>query len=589
MALRPGQRLIDRYQIRKVERSAPAYESARATQLSTKQEVVLWGVRSELLPSDRFRGGFMADAQRARGFYHQYARAILDFGADPACCFVTLAPLEGESLDDRIRTGKSVRDKHLVRLALALGEALEAASSLGMLHGRLTPADVRLAADGPKIAGIGLWGALEPGAAQHAYRQDIRYVAPEVRVGGQITPRADVYSVAVLLGEITLGRYLAGTMVHDQLRERLRSQRPALLKALGVALSQEPGARPGSVREFAALLERTLPMDENASGSQPSSGGSAAPSVGRATGPRSAVPIGAVSQGGSSSSGSGSGGSSPRGKGAVRQNTPSGAAPRSSSSKKGAAFTSAGEVQALEAREDEGSGSGKLIIAVGALLLIGAGAGVVLALREKKAPRGNRADEDVVVTVRPDAAGTGATTPVTPMTFPTTKEAIDPVTGCPKSLVRMEQRDAFCIDPYEVPGKGVPPLVNLDATSAAAACTARGLRLCTMSEWTEACRGPGGLGFPYGAAFESKKCNVKESGKGRVLPGGSMPDCVSKPGAYDMSGNVAEWIAGGYTMGGSALDGQDGRCVRATRRPGDAKGEDIGVRCCVDAVKIKTK
>lgn len=586
MALRPGQRLIDRYQIRKVERSAPAYESARATQLSNKQEVVLWGVRSELLPSDRFKQAFLQDAQRARGFYHQYARPILDFGADPACCFVTLAPLEGESLDERIKTGKSVRDKHLVRLALALGDALEAAASLGMLHGRLTPADVRLAGDGPKIAGIGLWGALEPGAAQHAYRQDIRYVAPEVRVGGQITPRADVYSVAVLLGEITLGRYLAGTMVHDQLRERLRSQRPALLKALGVALSQEPGARPGSVREFAALLERTLPMDEGASGSQSSQAGSAAV---RGNGPRSAVPVGSVPQsspGGSSSSGA-------RGKGGARITGPQ-AAPgassssRSSSSKKGAAFTSAGEVQVLEAREDESSGSGKLIVVVGALLLVGAGAGVVLALREKK-PAKPAKDDGVVVTARPDAARAGGTTPVTPLPFPTTKEEIDRATGCPKSLVRIEQRDAFCIDPFEMPGKGVVPVVNLDADAAAAACTARGLRLCTMSEWTEACRGAGGLGFPYGAAFEAKKCNVKEAGQGRVLPGGSMPDCVSKPGAFDMSGNVAEWIAGGYTMGGSAMDGQDGRCVRATRRSSDAKADDLGVRCCVDAVKIKTK
>lgn len=575
MALRPGLRLIDRYEIRKVERSAPAYESARATQISTRQEVILWGVRQELLPGERYRAAFLADAQRARGFFHQFARPILDFGADPACCFVTLAPLEGESLTERITTGKSVRDKHLVRLALALGDALAAASSLGLVHGRLLPGDVRLAADGPKIAGIGLWAAIESGAAQAAYRQDIRYVAPEVRVGNAPTPRADVYSTAVMLGEIALGRFLTGTMVHDQLRERLRSARPALTRALGLALSQEPGARPGSVREFAAMLEQTLPADEGASG--------AVTEPRKVDGPKSAVPVGSVPASGGPAT------TPPRGKrGGGGDSRPSMNAPaasgRSASSKKGPLFVAAGEVQALQAAERDGGGSGKLILAVGALLLAGAGAGVVFALRAKKPPERNARADAAVVATRPDASPL-KTPPPDPI--PVGKVPVDPTTGCPRGMMRIDRVDPTCIDTYELPGKGLAPTVNVSMNDATAACAARGLRLCKMDEWTDACRGSGGLGFPYGAVFDKTRCNVKESGRGVIVPGGSMPDCVSKAGIFDMGGNVSEWVQGGYSMGGSAVDGQDGRCVRATRRSPETKAADLGVRCCQAALPAK--
>lgn len=156
---------------------------------------------------------------------------------------------------------------------------------------------------------------------------------------------------------------------------------------------------------------------------------------------------------------------------------------------------------------------------------------------------------------------------------------------CPDGMVVVSGEIArqtghpFCVDTHEAPGRGKPPTLGLALSDAEAACLSRGVRLCTPAEWTDACAGPGGTAFPYGGDHVTRKCNTR----GReIAPGGSFPECMSASGAFDMSGNAAEWTAGGEVRGASALDGERGRC--AEKRGGDVADEraDIGFRCCAD-------
>ncbi|HTM22751.1 MAG TPA: hypothetical protein VL172_19645, partial [Kofleriaceae bacterium] len=88
--------------------------------------------------------------------------------------------------------------------------------------------------------------------------------------------------------------------------------------------------------------------------------------------------------------------------------------------------------------------------------------------------------------------------------------------------------------------------------------------------------------WPFGESFKRGPCNLYG---GAAAIAGSFPECRSAVGAYDMSGNVAEWVAGGMVKGGSTDDGSDGRCSTNHRRPGSgAQGfADVGFRCCADA------
>jgi len=106
-------------------------------------------------------------------------------------------------------------------LGLARGvlEGVTFAHEEGVVHGDLKPENILLDAEGaPKIADLGLSRArrrelVVPGLSHSLaterddgkVRGTFDYLAPEVRAGGPIDPRSDVYALGVLLYELLVG------------------------------------------------------------------------------------------------------------------------------------------------------------------------------------------------------------------------------------------------------------------------------------------------------------------------------------------------------------------------------------------------
>ncbi|RMH41867.1 MAG: hypothetical protein D6689_09990, partial [Deltaproteobacteria bacterium] len=217
--------------------------------------------------------------------------------------------------------------------------------------------------------------------------------------------------------------------------------------------------------------------------------------------------------------------------------------------------------------------------ALGAVFGDGAGGSPAPPPEAPRAGAGSRAAAPADAASRavvPAGAAAAGGTPAAPARPPAV--VAEPLTGCPRGMVRV---DAFCIDAFESPGRGRIPEVGLSLAAAARACAARGARLCAPDEWERACRGPRHYSFPYGQAYR-RVCNATPGEPGAIEPAGSRPDCVSAEGVYDLSGNVAEWVAGGRARGGSAVDGTDGRCSRKRRADPDRPHGDVGYRCCAD-------
>lgn len=120
----------------------------------------------------------------------------------------------------------------------------------------------------------------------------------------------------------------------------------------------------------------------------------------------------------------------------------------------------------------------------------------------------------------------------------------------------------FCIDRYEFPNRrGERPMVLQNFYQAQLHCAARGKRVCTESEWTKACEGPDDKPFPYGYTRDPERCHGDQRwdfpDKAKVLerdpaelqrlwqgvPSGSMPDCVSDYGVFDLTGNADEFAS----------------------------------------------
>jgi hypothetical protein len=175
----------------------------------------------------------------------------------------------------------------------------------------------------------------------------------------------------------------------------------------------------------------------------------------------------------------------------------------------------------------------------------------------------------------------GAATTVPVVTHPEAMPTLLPRQGaCPLGAHLVTQGGhSFCVDVYEYPGGNTIPRTNVSFAEAGRICAARGERLCSDGEWERACRGRGNASYPYGQAYEPARCNTT----GELGLTGSFANCKSAAGAYDMSGNVAEWVASGAQKGGNAKHGaKESRCSAVMRGEPTTGGPLVGFRCCAD-------
>jgi len=112
---------------------------------------------------------------------------------------------------------------------------------------------------------------------------------------------------------------------------------------------------------------------------------------------------------------------------------------------------------------------------------------------------------------------------------------------------------------YACSRSGTVPSRMMTWFQAAAACTFAGKHLCTNGEWQAAA---------FGTPDDSVSCNISTSAAEKA---GSRTGCVSQSGAYDMVGNLWEWVDL-WGQAGKSWMSSDGQ--KATPWPSSEYGGD---------------
>ncbi len=139
------------------------------------------------------------------------------------------------------------------------------------------------------------------------------------------------------------------------------------------------------------------------------------------------------------------------------------------------------------------------------------------------------------------------------------------------------------------PEKANHPVVGISFPDAQAYAAWKGKRLPTEEEWEKAARSTDARRWPWGNLFDYSKANVGTKG---TTPVGSFPEGKTIYGAYDMSGNVWEWVDSWYELypgisenkSVEQLLGKKNKVVR-----GGSFASDIGSARCADRGVKKIK
>jgi len=216
---------------------------------------------------------FQQEAQAASALNHPNILTIYEVGECDGVYFMAAEYIEGETLRDRLGSGRLDLSVAL-DIAVQLAGALVAAQAAGIVHRDIKPANVVLRPDGiVKILDFGLAklnDQTDSGAATATSWNTIpgtvmgtaSYMSPEQARGQYMDARSDIFSLGVMLYEMLAGRPpFVGATTGDLIAAVLMTEPPAIGElAPGVPPEMESILRKALVKDLSGRYQTAQEM-----------------------------------------------------------------------------------------------------------------------------------------------------------------------------------------------------------------------------------------------------------------------------------------------------------------------------------------
>ncbi len=193
----------------------------RAVHQQSREVVVLKALHARYARNFKYASAFYREARLGWAIRHPRVCRILDWGIDPVrrVLFLTMEPIAGETLRDRVRRDGPLRGDALRQLAVELLEALSAIHDAGVIHRDLKPTNVMCAERGAMLIDFGV--ALPMDGQRSRVAGTVAYMSPEQSRGRVLDERSDLYQLAVLLVRVGTARWpFEGKTPIDRLKWR---------------------------------------------------------------------------------------------------------------------------------------------------------------------------------------------------------------------------------------------------------------------------------------------------------------------------------------------------------------------------------
>ena len=173
------------------------------------RRVALKVMKADLVTSETFVQRFLKEARAVARLSHPNIVSIYDADEDQGTIYLAMEFLTGEPLDKLIRKRK-FSEKEIVLLGIQLAQTLDYAHQRGIIHRDVKPANIVLDPDGLiKITDFGVARIEDPAAPQQTLAGEVlgtpAYMSPEQAMGQRVDGRTDIYSLGVVLYELSTG------------------------------------------------------------------------------------------------------------------------------------------------------------------------------------------------------------------------------------------------------------------------------------------------------------------------------------------------------------------------------------------------